>query len=109
MFNLDDISEALKKIRSPTVSEILDKTVKSAEKYGLDSSVFSKIKNLVEETLKEYAAENSMDAEEILKNNKIEHTDNGFKVTSLDELKTYVTVYYPDDFHSDSIIIRKGE
>lgn len=107
--NIDELSEIVRKIKCPTVSEILEKSISKSLEHGFDSGIFLKIKNLIEETLIEYAKDNFIAPEWILKNNKIEHTDRGFKVKSTDDTQVYAEVFYPDSINQCQIIIKKGE
>ncbi|MBO5606806.1 MAG: hypothetical protein J5930_09340 [Treponema sp.] len=102
---INKIKESEKTI---TVSEFFDSCINKAEENYI-KKWFMEFKCQIEEELKKYADERSFPIDYILRNNRVERTENGLIVLLGKEIKykdKIFELYFPSEFNNNFVLAR---
>ncbi len=91
-----------------TISEFFDSCINKAEENYI-KKWFMEFKCQIEEELKKYAAERSFSIDYILRNNRVERTENGLIVLLGKKIKykdKIFELYFPSEFNDNFILSR---
>ena len=87
-----------------TISEFFDRCINKAEENNINAKWFMEFKWRIEEELKKYADECSFSIDYILRNNRVERTENGL-IVLLGKKKKYKDKIFELYFPSESILL----
>lgn len=92
-----------------TISEYFDRCINKAEETYINTKWFMEFKSQIEEELKKYANERSFSIDYILKNNRVERTENGLIVLLGKKIKykdKILEIYFPSEFINNFVFAR---
>lgn len=92
-----------------TISEFFDRCINKAEETNINVKWFMEFKSQIEEYLKKYADERNFSIEYILRNNRVERTENGLIVLLGKEMKykdKIFEMYFPSEFNNNFVLLR---
>lgn len=102
---MNKIKESEKTI---TISEFFDNCINKAKENYI-KKWFMEFKSQIEEELKKYADERSFSIDYILRNNRVERTENGL-IVFLGKEKKYkdkiFEIYFPSEFNNNFVLAR---
>lgn len=102
---INKIKESEKTI---TISEFFDSCINKAEENYI-KKWFMEFKSQIEEELKKYAYDHYFSIDYILRNNRVERTENGLIVFLGKEIKyknKIVEIYFPSEFNNNFVFAR---
>lgn len=103
---INKIKESEKTI---TISEFFDRCINKAEETNINTKWFMEFKCQIEEELKKYADERSFSIDYILRNNRVERTENGLivflgkKINYKDKI---FELFFPSEFNNNFVLAR---
>ena len=103
---INKIKESEKTI---TISEFFDRCINKAEETNIITKWFMEFKCQIEEELKKYADERSFSIDYILRNNRVERTENGLivflgkKINYKDKI---FELFFPSEFNNNFVLAR---
>lgn len=103
---IDEIKESEETI---TISEFFDNCINKAEETNINAKWFREFKYQIEEELKKYAREHYYATNLILRNNRVERTENGLIVLLGKEIKykdKIFEIYFPSEFNNNFVLVR---
>lgn len=103
---INEIKESEKTI---TISEFFDNCINKAEETNINAKWFMEFKSQIEEELKKYADERNFSINYILRNNRVERTENGVVVLLGKKIKykdKIFEIYFPSEFNKNFVLAR---
>lgn len=103
---INEIKESEKTI---TISEFFDRCINKAEETNINTKWFMQFKSQVEEELKKYADEHFYARNLILKNNRVERTENSLIVLLGKDVRykdKIFEIYFPSEFINNFVLVR---
>ena len=103
---MNKIKESEKTI---TISEFFDRCINKAKETNINAKWFMEFKSQIEEYLKKYADERSFSIDYILRNNRVERTENGLIVLLGKEIKykdKIFELYFLSEFNNNFVLAR---
>ena len=103
---INKIKESEKTI---TISEFFDSCINKAKENYINTKWLMEFKCQIEEELKKYADERSFSIGYILRNNRVERTENGLIVFLGKEIKykdKIFEIYFPSEFNNNFVLAR---
>lgn len=92
-----------------TISEFCDRCINKAGQENINAKWFMEFKSQIEEELKKYADERSFPIGYILRNNRVERTENGLIVFLGKEIKykdKIFEIYFSSEFNNNFVLAR---
>lgn len=103
------INELKESEKTITISEFFDRCINKAEETNINTKWFMEFKYQIEEELKKYAREHYYPTNRVLRDNRVERTENGLIVLLGKKIKykdKIFEIYYPSEFNNNFVLLR---